>query len=65
MLIPEDGDSSNEEDQETVDFRNEQYTRDDVDSETPQQAPKETPEETPKQSGAPADDRINIPPTEE
>ena len=40
MLIPEDGDSSSEEDQETVDFRNEQYTPDDIDSEAPQQAPK-------------------------
>ena len=65
MLIPEDGDSSSEEDQEMVDFRNEQYTRDDVDSEAPQQAPKETPEEIPEQSGAPADDRIDIPLTEE
>ena len=65
MLIPEDGDSSSEEDQETVDFRNEQYTRDDIDSEAPQQAPKETPEEIPKQSGAPADDHIDIPLTEE
>ena len=54
MLIPEDGDSSSEEDQEMVDFRNEKYTRDDVDSEAPQQAPKEIPEETPEQSGAPA-----------
>ena len=65
MLIPEDGDSSSEEDQETVDFCNEQYTRDDVDSEAPQQAPEETPEEIPEQSGAPADDRIDIPLTEE
>ena len=65
MLIPEDGDSSSEEDQETVDFRNEQYTRDDVDSEAPQQAPEEIPEEIPKQSGAPTDDRIDIPLTEE
>ena len=65
MLIPEDGDSSSEEDQETVDFCNEQYTWDDVDSEAPQQAPKETPEEIPEQSGAPADDRIDIPLTEE
>ena len=48
MLIPEDGDSSSEEDQETVDFRNEQYTRDDIDSEAPQQAPEETPEEIPE-----------------
>ena len=65
MLIPEDGDSSSEEDQERVDFCNEQYTRDDIDSEAPQQAPEETPEETPKQSGAPADDHIDIPLTEE
>ena len=65
MLIPEDGDSSSEEDQEMVDFRNEQYTWDDIDSEAPQQAPKETPEEIPKQSGAPADDRIDIPLTKE
>ena len=80
MLISEeaDGDSSSEEDQEMVDIRNEQYTRDDVsvqddvDTEAPQQAPKEapeetpneTPEETPKQSGAPADDHIDIPLTE-
>ena len=42
MLIPEDGHSSSEEDQEMVDFRNGQYTRDDVDSEAPQQAPEET-----------------------
>ena len=65
MLIPEECDSSSEEDQEMVDFRNEQYTQDDVDSEAPQQAPEETPEETPKQSGAPADDCIDIPLTEE
>ena len=43
--------------------------RHDIDTEAPQQAPKETPEETPeetpKQSGAPADDHINIPLTEE
>ena len=69
MLISEDGDLSSEEDQETVDIRNEQYARDDVDTEAPQQAPKETPEETPaetpKQSSAPADDHIDIPLTEE
>ena len=65
MLIPEDGDSSSEEDQETVDFHNEQYTRDNVDSEAQQQVPEETPEEIPKQSGAPADDHIDIPLTEE
>ena len=73
MLISEDGDSSSEEDQEMVDLRNEQYAQDDIDTEAPQQAPKETPEETPeeipketpKQSGAPADDRIDIPLTEE
>ena len=35
MLISEDGDSSSEEDQEMVDFWNEQYTQDDVDSEAP------------------------------
>ena len=69
MLISEeaDGDSSSEEDQETVDLRHEQYAQDDVDTEAPQQAPKETPEETPeetpKQSGA--DNHIDIPPTEE
>ena len=71
LLISEeaDGDSSSEEDQETVDLCNEQYTQDDVDTEAPQQTPKETPEktpkETPKQSGAPADDHIDIPLTEE
>ena len=63
MLISEeaDGDSSSEEDQEMVDLHNEQYARDDVDTEAPQQAP----EETPKQSSAPADDHIDIPLTEE
>ena len=73
MLISEeaDGDSRSEEDQEMVDIRNEQYTQDDVsvqddiDTEAPQQAPKEAPEETPEQSGAPADDHIDIPLTEE
>ena len=81
MLISEeaDGDSSSEEDQEMVDIRNEQYTwddisvQDDIDTEAPHQAPEEapeetsnkTPEETPKQSGAPADDHIDIPLTEE
>ena len=44
-----------------VDICNEQYAWDDIDTEATQQAPKETPEETPKQSGAPADDRIDIP----
>ena len=65
MLISEeaDGDSSSEEDQEMVDIRNEQYTRDDVsvqdhvDTEAPQQAPKEAPEQTPE--------HIDIPLTEE
>ena len=65
MLILEDGDSSSEEDQEMVDFRNDQYTRNDVDTEAQQQAPEETPDETPEQTGAPADDRIDIPLTEE
>ena len=81
MIISEeaDGDSSSEEDQEMVDIRNEQYTRDDVsvqddvDTEAPQQAPKEapeetldeTPEETSEQSSAPADDHIDIPLMEE
>ena len=67
MLISEeaDGDSSSEEDQEMVDLHNEQYARDNVDTEAPQQAPKETPEETPKQSGTPADDCIDIPLTKE
>ena len=67
MLISEeaDGDSSSEEDQEMVDLCNEQYARDDIDTEAPQQAPKETPEETPEQSGAPTDDRIDIPLTKE
>ena len=64
MLISEeadgDGDSSSEEDQEIVDHRNEQYIRD-VDTEVPQQAPKEASE----QSGAPAEDHIDIPLTEE
>ena len=75
MLISEeaDADSSSEEDQEMVHLRSEQYARDNVDTEAPQQAPKETPEETPKetpeetlkQSGAPAYDHIDIPLTEE
>ena len=73
MLISEeaDGDSSSEEDQEMVDIRNEQYTwddvsvQDDIDTEAPQQAPEEAPKETPEQSGAPADDHIDIPLTEE
>ena len=73
MLISEeaDGDSSSEEDQEMVDICNEQYTQDDVsvqndiDTEAPQQTPEEAPEETPEQSGAPADDHIDIPLTEE
>ena len=65
MLISEDGDSSSEEDQETVDLRNDQYSQDDGDTEAPQQAPKETRDETPEQTGAPADDCIDIPLTEE
>ena len=76
MLISEeadgDGDSSSEEDQEIVDHRNEQYIRD-VDTEASQQAPKEAPQQAPKeapkeateQSGAPAEDHIDIPLTEE
>ena len=48
-----------------MDFRKEQYTQDDVDSEAPQQAPEEIPEEIPKQSGAPTDDCIDIPLSEE
>ena len=71
MLISEeaDGGSRSEEDQEMVDLRNEQYTWDDIDTEAlqqaPEEAPKETPKETPEQSGAPADDHIDIPLTEE